>query len=98
MRELWTANVELLTPPSEGGDTKCYTNVVAWAESRADYTVKISSLFEKSDCSVLGVENCVRVASLAEIAEGLLGQVERAKTHREDCVFGTLHYYPSKPS
>jgi hypothetical protein len=31
MKELWTAQVHLLTPPAEFGDTKCCTNVVAWA-------------------------------------------------------------------
>ena len=98
MKELWTALVELLTPPNETGNTKCYTNVVAWADDPKDYSDVISSLFEKSDCSVLEIEQCVRVSDCTDIPEELLEQIERAKTHPEDCIFGHLHYYPSKPS
>jgi hypothetical protein len=98
MKELWTGRVELLTPPTELGDTKCFTNVVAWANDPKDYSDVISHLFEKSDCSVLDVEQCVRVADCTDIPEDLQRQIERAKTHSEDCIFGTLYYYPSKPS
>jgi hypothetical protein len=31
---------------------------------------------------------------IAELAE----QIERAKLEPESCIFGTLHYYPSKPA
>jgi hypothetical protein len=100
MKELWTALVELLTPPSysDSGDTRCFTNVVAWAESPQEYTATVSALFEKSDCVVLSVEQCVRVSDCDDIPEDLLRQVERAKTHPKDCIFGTLHYYPSPPT
>ena len=100
MKELWTALVELLTPPSysDSGDTRCFTNVVAWAESPEDYIATVSRLFEKSDCIVLSVEKCVRVSDCDSIPEDLLRQIERAKAHPEDCIFGTLHYYSSPPS
>jgi hypothetical protein len=38
MKELWTAQVHLLTPPAEFGDTKCFTNLVAWADDAEDFT------------------------------------------------------------
>ena len=100
MKEPWTALVELLTPASysDSGDTRCYTNVVARAESPEDYTAVVSRLFEKSECVVLSVEQCVRVSDCDNIPEDLMGQIKRAKTHPEDCIFGTLHYYPSKPT
>jgi hypothetical protein len=97
MKELWTALVELLTPPNETGDTKCYTNVVVLAENPKDYAEVISCLFEKSACSVLNIEQCIRVADCKDVPDNLQRQIKRAKAHPEDCIFGTLHYYPSKP-
>jgi hypothetical protein len=32
------------------------------------------------------------------ITEELAEQIEHAKTQPGGCVFGTLHYYPSKPA
>jgi hypothetical protein len=64
MKELWTALVEILTPPSESGDTKCCTDVVAWAENPDDYRNRIALLFEKSDCSVIGIEKCATKAAV----------------------------------
>jgi hypothetical protein len=100
MKELWTAQVEVLTPPSVSGcgNTKCFTNVVAWATNQDDYAASVSRLMEKSLCSVLRVQKCVRVEDCTEIPEDHLRQIERAKAHPEDCVVGTLFYYPSKPS
>jgi hypothetical protein len=98
MKELWTAQVELLTPPSDVGDTKCFTNVVAWAEDPTDYSAAISRLFDESDCTVLSIEQCVRVADCTDIPNQLLAQIERARAHPEDCIFGALHYYPSRPA
>lgn len=48
MKELWTALVEMLTPPTDYGDTKCFTNVVAWPESPDDVAATISRLLEKT--------------------------------------------------
>ncbi len=98
MKELWTASVELHTPPSETGDTKCFTNVVAWAEDREGYASAISSFFKKSNCFVLAIKQCIRITDCTDIPEELQGQIERAKAYPEDCVLGTLHYYPSKPA
>jgi len=99
MNELWTAQVEVLTPPSVSGcgNTKCFTNVVAWATCPQEYAARVSRLFEKSSCSVLRVQRCVRVEDCVEIPEEHMRQIERAKTHPDDCVFGPLFYYPSKP-
>jgi hypothetical protein len=47
MKELWTAQVHLLKPPAEFGDTKCCTNVVAWAEDDEDYTAIVSAIYAK---------------------------------------------------
>jgi hypothetical protein len=47
MKELCTAQVHLLTPPAEFGDTKCCTNVVAWAEDDEYFTATVSAIFAK---------------------------------------------------
>ena len=98
VKELWTALVKLLTPPSESCDTECFTNVVAWANGPDDYRATISRLFEKSRCFVLDVEQCKLIADFEEIGEELPEQVERATIQPEGCIFGALHYYPSRPS
>jgi hypothetical protein len=97
MKELWTAQVHLLTPPAEFGDTKCFTNVVAWADSSDDYTAKISRLLEPESIFVLEVENAHLVADYKEIPEAMSRFIEWAKSHPEDCIIGNREYYPSKP-
>jgi len=96
MKELWTATVEIMTPPTDSGNTKAFTNIVAWAESALDYGDQITELLAIDGCSVLEIENCIRVVECNDIPEELERQIERAKAHRLDCIFGTLHYYPSK--
>jgi hypothetical protein len=98
MKELWTAQVQILTPPAEFGDTKALTNVVAWAEDAEDFQRRVSSIFGRRHWSILSVQQCKRAAECAMITEELAEQIEHAKTQPGGCVFGTLHYYPSKPA
>jgi 2-oxo-4-hydroxy-4-carboxy--5-ureidoimidazoline (OHCU) decarboxylase len=98
MRELWTAQVHLLTPPAEFGDTKCFTNVAAWAEDAEDFTATITSIFDHRQWSILNVLKCMRAVDRPPIADELTEQIEEAKLKPEVCIFGTLHYYPSKPA
>jgi hypothetical protein len=98
MREMYTALVKLLTPPSEFGDTKCFTNVVAWAEDPDDYTATISRKLEIEGIFVLEVEQCHRVSDYEEIPEDMLRFIEWAKTHPENCIIGDREYYPSRPA
>jgi hypothetical protein len=73
MKELWTAQVHLLTPPAEFGDTKCCTNVVAWAEDAEDFAATVSAIFARRHWSILSVQQCRRAAEceavIAELAE-----------------------------
>jgi hypothetical protein len=97
MKELWTGRVELLTPPSETGDTKCFTNVVAWADGQEGFTARVAAVFGRRGWSILRVEECRRVAESSGMVQELVEQVERASEIPEACIFGTLHYYPSRP-
>jgi hypothetical protein len=98
MKELWTSLVELLTPPSEGGDTKCFTNIVAMADDAEDFQTKVSRILEKDSWFVLSYEGCATVTRDDDVPEELAEQIEMASTRPEDCIFGTLHYFPSKPA
>ena len=98
MKELWTGLFELLTPPSETGDTGCFTNIVAWASNAEDFQAKVSRILEKDSWFVVSVEKCVTVGVGEDVPDELAEQIETAKTRPDDCVFGTLHYFPSKPA
>ncbi len=96
MKELWTAKVEITTLPTQTGDTMAFTNIVAWAEDAQSYSDRVKELLALDGCCVLEIEDCLRVTECKNIPEELAAQIERAREHRSDCVFGTLHYYPSK--
>ena len=47
---------------------------------------------------MVNVENCVTVSEAEDVPDELAEQIDTAKTHPDDCIFGTLHYFPSKPA
>jgi hypothetical protein len=98
MKELWTAQMHILTPPADFGDTRAFTNVVAWAEDAEDFTAVVSSIFARRHWSILSVKQCKRAADCIAIKEELAEQIEHARKKPGGCIFGTLHYYPSKPA
>jgi hypothetical protein len=98
MKELWTAQVHLLTPPAELGDTKCWTNVVAWASDADEFNATVASILARRDWSILSVQQCIRAAECVAMIAEHADQIERAKMEPESCIFGTLYYYPSRPA
>jgi hypothetical protein len=98
MKQLWTGLFELLTPPSESGDTGCFTNIVAWATDVGDFRAKVARILEKDSWFVVDVEKCVTVSEGQDVPDELAEQIETARTRPDDCIFGTLHYFPSKPA
>jgi hypothetical protein len=98
MKELWIAKVHLLTPPTEFDDTRAFANVVAWAEDAKDFTTTVTHIFAGRHWTILSVQQCKRAADCTAISEELSEQVERAKQQPGACIFGTLHYYPSRPA
>ena len=98
MKELGTAQVHLLTPPAEFGDTKCCTNVVTWAEDAEDFTATVAAIFERRHWTILSVHQCKRTTDSAAMIEELAEQIEEARSQPGSCIFGTLHYYPSRPA
>ena len=98
MKELWTATVEVLTPPTDSGNTKAFTNVVTWASDAQEYATIIASVFEGYGWSILGIEECRSVSACHLISEPLSEMIERARDNPNACVYGTFHYYPSRPA
>jgi hypothetical protein len=50
------ATMIFVPPPAEFGDTKCCTDVVAWAEDDEDFTATVSTIFERRHWSILRVQ------------------------------------------
>jgi len=99
MKALWIGVVEVLTEPSIGtGDTRAFTNVVAWAESAQDYQSTVTGVFSKYGWTLLGVENARLVDSESGFNEEISEIIERARANPDACIFATFHYYPSKPT
>ena len=98
MKEPWTAQVHLLTPPAQFGDTKCCTNVVAWAEDADSFSATVSATFERRSWTILSVHQCKPAAECTAMIEELAEQIDEARSKPGCCIFGTLHYYPSRPA
>ena len=97
MNIVWTAQVHLLTPPVEFRDTRCYTNVVAWGSTPAEFSANVCAILARRSWTVLSIMQCRR-ATNCTVAGELADQIEEAKKQEGSCIFGTLHYYPSKPA
>jgi hypothetical protein len=96
MKELWTGQVHLLTPPMDFGDTKCLTNVVAWADDEEDFVATVTVVFARRNWSIVEVSHCQRAADFAAKNAELSQQIAEAKRQPGSCIFGTLHYYRSR--
>jgi len=98
MKELWIAAVEILTAPNEAGNTRAYTNVVAWARDGEEFERTVSTIFARRHWTVLGIARRDRVADCRAIVGDVAELVEQGRRQPGGCVFGTLFYYPSKPA
>jgi hypothetical protein len=98
MNALWTAQVHLLTAPNDAGDTRCYTNVAAWGRSAAEFGANISTILGRRGWEVLSIVQCRRAENCIILTDEMAEQIEEARKQEGSCIFGTLHYYPSKTS
>ncbi|MGA2278579.1 MAG: hypothetical protein ABSG00_13340 [Terracidiphilus sp.] len=98
MKELWTGRVELLTPPTEFGDTKAFTNIVTWASDAQQFRDRVASVLEEYGWSLIDVEECGPVSRFNRLGEEVSEVVESAKVNPNACIYTTFHCYPSKPS
>ncbi len=96
MKELWTAQAHLLTPPAKSGDTKCFTYVVAWAEDAEDFAKTIATIFARRHWTVLEMHKIMRADECTLKTAELAEQIERAKVGPDTCIIGVRCYYPSK--
>jgi arginine deiminase len=98
MKDLWTGRVELLTPPSESGDTRCFTNIFVWAESPEDFAAAIAHHLGMESISVIQIQESHHVTENEEFPEETTPFLEWVKIHPGDLTTADRHYYPSKPA
>ena len=98
MKALWIGVAEVLTDANLGeGNSRAFTNVVAWAESDAEYAKVVRVVFEKYGWDVLGFERVHPVAEQSGYQDEIAQIIDRARVNPNACIYSTLHYYPSKP-
>ena len=90
--------VEVLTPATDSGDTKAFTNVITWASKTEEFRTMVAQVFEEYGWSLLSVEECGPVALRSGFDEEFLEAIESAKNNLNACVYTSFHYYPSKAS
>ena len=98
MNVLWTAQVHLLTPPTDFGDTRCFVNVAAWGNTPAEFGANVSTILGRRGWTVLSIMHCRRAEQNIIVSDELGDQIEEARKKEGTCIFGTLHYYPSRAS
>jgi len=96
--ELWIGRVEVLTPATDSGDTKAFTNVITWASKAEEFEATVAQVFEEYGWSLLGVEECGPVALRSGFDDEFLEAIESAKGNLNACIYMTFYYYPSKAS
>jgi hypothetical protein len=96
--ELWIGLVEVLTPATDSGDTKAFTNVITWASNAKEFGVMVAHVFDGYGWSLLGVEGCGPVALRSGFDKEVLEAIELAKDNLNACIYTTFYRYPSKSS
>jgi len=94
--ELWTGRVEVLTPATDTGDTKAFTNVITWASNAEEFGAMVCDVFEEYGWALLGVEECRPIALSSGFDQDVSEAIESAKGNRNACIYTTFYYYPSK--
>ena len=96
--ELWIGRVEALTPATDSGDTKAFTNVITWASRAEEFEATVAHVFEEYGWALLGVEECGSVALRSGFDDEFSEAIELAKDNLNACIYTTFYYYPSKAS
>jgi len=96
MKELWTGQLHLLTPPAKSGDTRCFTYAAAWAENAEDFTSYVALICARRHWTVLSALRIMRADDCMVKTAELSEQIERVSSGPHTCVFGVRCYYPSK--
>jgi len=86
----------LLTAPSEHGDTRCLTNVFAWAENLRNFAETVALHLEGEGISVIEIENPHPVTLDEEFPEETEPFLIWTRDHPGEFTTTDQHYYPSK--
>lgn len=98
MKQVWTGLVELLTPPSIFGDTRCFSNVFVWAEDAQDFAATVRHHLEAEGITLLEVEECHPVADEEDFPEDTKPFLGWIRENPGKFTTANRHYYPSKPA
>jgi 2-oxo-4-hydroxy-4-carboxy--5-ureidoimidazoline (OHCU) decarboxylase len=71
---------------------------VAWAEDEEDFIMTVAAIFERRSWTILSVHQCQRACECTAMTAELSDQIEEAERTPGSCIFGMLHYYPSRPA
>ena len=93
--ELWIGRVEVLTPATDTGDTKAFTNVITWASNAEEFGAMVADVFEEYGWALLGVEECGPIALHSGFDQDVSEAIESAKGNLNACIYTTFYYYPS---
>lgn len=96
MKQLWTGQLHLLTPPAKSGDTRCFTYAAAWAENAEDFATYAALICARRHWTVLSTQRVMRADECIGLTAELADQINRLKTGADTCIFGVRCYYPSK--
>lgn len=94
--ELWIGRVEVLTPATDSGDTKAFTNVITWASRAEEFGATVADVFEEYGWALLGVEECGPIALRSGFDQDVSEAIESARGNLNACIYTTFYYYPSK--
>jgi len=94
-QQLWVIIAEVLVNPGDlaSGDTKGFTNIVTWADSRKAAQQKVSEVLKSYGWEVLGIEAAHRFDESRSYDDELLEIVDQAKTNPNACIIGTVFSY-----
>ena len=96
VKQLWIGTVELLTEPGQDGNTRAFTNVIAWANELADYQETVASVVSEYDWTLLATESARPIDDGEEFNQEISEIISTAKSNANACIVATLHYYPSR--
>jgi len=94
-QQLWVITAEVLVKPGDlaSGDTKGFTNIVAWADSSKAAQQKVWDVLKSYGWEVLGIEAVRSFDDSRNYDDDILEIVDQARTNPDACIIGTVFSY-----
>jgi hypothetical protein len=82
-----------LTVELPSGDTKRFTNVVTWADSRGVAEEKVSGVLKSYGWDVMGIEAVSPFDDSRSFDDDLSDIIDQARANPNACIFATVFSY-----